>query len=136
MQPLTPDELAEDKSYFLSSRFVKELTASDFEQVATWRLRSKKCTVVLFYADWCPYCKRLTGVWEDLAEKAAFFEVTAFNCARHLAHTAKIKEDMPNLIRGYPTIVFYTNGEPVEWYHSEERTVKNLLKKCIEVCKP
>jgi thiol-disulfide isomerase/thioredoxin len=133
MQPLTDDETGEDKSYFLTSRNVTELSSSDFEQVATWRLKSKKCTAVLFYADWCPHCKVLKDVWEDLGKKAAFFEVAAFNCARHQGHTAKIKADMPGLIGGYPTIVFYVKGEPKEAYDGE-RVVGKLLKKCMAVC--
>jgi len=134
MQALTEDETAsEDKSYFTTSKNVTELSSADFEQVATWRLKSKKCTVVLFYADWCPHCKVLKPVWEDLGKKAAFFEVAAFNCARHIAHEKKIKTDMPGVIEGYPSIVFYVKGEPKEHYNSE-RVVGKLLKKCMEVC--
>jgi thiol-disulfide isomerase/thioredoxin len=122
------------ESYFLKSKFVKELTPRDFDQIATWKLLNKKCSIVLFYANWCPHCKALIGVWEDLAKKAAFMEVVAFDCANHEAHMGKIKEDMPELVKGYPTIMFYSEGSPTEQYKGE-RDIKNLLKACMSSCK-
>ena len=125
--------MAEDLSYFRKSKFVKELAPHDFEGVATWKLKDKKCAAVLFYADWCPHCKAIKDEWEKLGSLAAFFEVYAFNCARHARHTEKIREDMPGLIKSYPTIIFYTKGEPREAYVGE-RTHANFLKACMRVC--
>jgi len=70
-----------------------------------------------------------------LGETAAFFDVYSLNCEKHKAHVAKIKEDMPNLITSYPTIVIYQNGNPIEQFVDEERNVKNLTDACIRACK-
>lgn len=123
-----------DQSYFLKSRFVKELSAKDFEEVSTWKLKSKECCAVLFYADWCPHCKALKSEWEEFGKIAGFFEVYAFNCAKHTKHIEKIREDMPGLVRSYPTIIFYSNGNPTETYEGE-RKHSNFLKACMKVCK-
>jgi len=122
-----------DLSYFSHSKFVTELTPKDFEGVATWKLKERKCAAVLFYADWCPHCKEIKGEWEKFGEIAAFFEVYAFNCAKYTSHTDKIREDMPGLIKSFPTIIFYSNGEAMEAYRGE-RTYDNFLKACMRVC--
>jgi len=124
----------QDLSYFLQSKFVTELTPAQFEGVATWKLKNRKCAAVLFYADWCPHCKAIKTEWEKLGEMAAFFEVYAFNCAKYTKHTEKIREDMPGLIKSFPTIIFYSEGSPVESYEGE-RTHPNFLKACMRVCK-
>lgn len=123
----------QDQSYFLESRFVTELTPKDFEEVSTWKLKQKKCAAVLFYADWCPHCKVIKEEWERLGEIAAFFEIYAFNAAKYPSHLDKIREDMPGLVKTFPTIVFYTNGTPTESYEGE-RTHANFLKAIMRVC--
>jgi thiol-disulfide isomerase/thioredoxin len=124
---------AQDPSYFLRSKYVTELTPKEFEGVATWKLKDKGCAVVLFYADWCPHCKAIQSEWEKLGQIATFCEVYAFNCAKYTRHLQKIKEDMPEMIKSFPTIIFYSNGEPVETYRGE-RTHANFLKACMNVC--
>ena len=63
-------------------------------------------------------------------------KIYAFNCAKYTAQVNRIKEDAPELIKGFPTIVFYRKGAPVEEYgqNDEERKIGSLLKKCMEVC--
>ena len=125
------------EDYFADSKFVTELTHKDFESVATWRLKTHKCSIVLFYAPWCPHCKALKDIWISLGTKAAFFDVCAMNCEKNKVHMAKIKEDMPELVNGYPTIIIYKNGDPVENVggSKETRTVGHLIKACMRACK-
>jgi thiol-disulfide isomerase/thioredoxin len=120
-------------SFFSNSKHVKELESKDFEGIATWKLKSKKCSIVLFYMGWCPHCKDVKGIWEGLAKKALFMDVLAFDCEANDQHLNKIREDMPEMVRGYPTIIFYVNGEPKETF-SGDRTEANLLKACMRVC--
>lgn len=115
------------------AKFVTELKPSDFEGEATWKLKNHKCSIVLFYCAWCPHCQAVRGTWRDLAEKAAFFDVCAFNCEKHKGHVSKIKEDMPELIRGYPTILIYENGEVKESY-TGDRTTGALISACMRSC--
>lgn len=125
----------DDTSYFDSSKGVKELAPEDFSDVKTPNLKSKKCSVVLFYAPWCGYCKGVKPDWEKLGKTALFMDVLAFNCEKHSSHLSKIKEELPELVKGFPTIVFYKNGEPVHQQSPEQRDYSNLLKACMKLCK-
>ena len=123
-----------DESFFLNSKFVTELTPTDFEQVATWKLKDKSCSVVFMYCGWCGYCVSAKDEWEKFAMTAAFIKVYAFNCEKYKMHVDVIKNDMPGLINGYPTIVFYKQGKPIETF-GDERTKSNFLKASMRVCK-
>jgi thiol-disulfide isomerase/thioredoxin len=120
-------------SYFGDSSNVKELTPKDFDSVATWRLKMTGCVAVFFYAPWCPHCKAVKQDWEKFAQTATFMDVTAFNCEKYSSHLQKIKEDMPNLVVGFPTIIYYIDGQPSET-HAGERTYTSLLKRGMTVC--
>jgi hypothetical protein len=76
-------------------------------------------------------------MWNQLADTAAFFDVYAYNCEKNSAHLLKIREDMPDLISGYPTFIIYRDGEPVEHVGQKEsqRSVASLLKVCMRVCR-
>ena len=124
----------DDRDYFAKNLFVKELKPSDFDPVATWALKDKNCSIVLFYAPWCGYCKAVKEEWIKLGKIATFMEVCSFNCEKYKGHLEKIQHDMPQLVRSYPTIIFYKHGNPVEQYDGD-RTYQNLLKACMRVCK-
>ena len=125
------------EDYFSSSSFVTELTAKDFDPVETWKLQNHKCSIVLFYAPWCPYCKAVENVWNELGEMAAFFDVCAFNCEKNKKHLQKIQHDMPELVGGFPTMIIYEKGDPVEKVGTSEseRTVATFVKACMRACK-
>lgn len=125
--------MSDSASYFENSLYVKELTPKDFDNVSTWKLKNLACSVVLFYAPWCPHCKAIKDVWSQLGKTASFINVFAFNCEKYSGHLMKIKEDMPNLVKGFPTIIYYTDGTPTENFEGE-RTHNNLLKKSMSVC--
>ena len=127
----------EDEDYFRSSKFVTELKPKDFDPVATWRLKNHKCSIVLFYAPWCPHCKSMKNVWNNLGEMAAFFDVCAYKCEKNRVHLDKINHDMPELVRGYPTMIIYENGDPIEsvGHSHSERNVSYLIKACMRSCK-
>lgn len=121
-------------SYFDKSINVKELTPKDFEGAATWKIKDKGCVALLFYAPWCPHCKAVKDSWEEFGKIAAFMDVCAFNCEKYSSHLSKIKEDMPGLVQGFPTIIYYVDGSPSESF-SGERTYTNFLKKGMSICK-
>lgn len=122
-------------SYFSKSKNVKELTPKSFNPMKSPHLQSKKCSAVLFYSPSCPHCKNVKDVWDELGRKALFVDVLALNCEKYTVHLMKIKEEYPELIKGFPTIVFYKNGIPVMQQPSDKRSYENLLKACKEVCK-
>lgn len=127
----------EDKDYFGRSRFVTELKPKDFDPVAPWKLKKHKCSIVLFYAPWCPHCKAVKETWEKLGETAAFFDVCAYNCEKNRVHLDKIKSDMPELVRGFPTMIIYELGNPIEkvGQTESERKVANFVSACMRACK-
>jgi thiol-disulfide isomerase/thioredoxin len=120
-------------SYFIDSDNVTELTPKDFNGIATWKLKNKECSAVLFYAPWCPHCKAVKDEWESFGKTATFMNVYAFDSQKYLSHLSKIQEDMPKLVISFPTIIFYKNGDPDEQFMGD-RTSSNFLKKGMEVC--
>jgi thiol-disulfide isomerase/thioredoxin len=124
----------DDTPYFGNSKYVTELTPKDFDPIASPNLLNKDCSIVLFYAPWCPHCHAVKDEWEKFGKTALFVDVLAFNCERYSAHLSKIKEELPELVRGFPTIIFYKNGRPSEQYNGE-RKVENFLKASMDMCK-
>lgn len=125
----------ESKSFFKGNKYVKELVPSDFDPIATWKLKDKECSIILFYVPWCPYCKNIKEDWEKLGKTATFLNVYSFNCEKYKSHFLKIKEDMPQLVTSYPTIIIYKNRDPIEFVEEKNRSYKNLLKTCMRVSK-
>ncbi len=130
----------ESGDYFgLSNRYVEELQPSDFRSEKPWELKpdgdnQEKSGMVLFYAPWCPYCKAMKNDWIEAAKLSGFCDYYAFNCEKHQSHILKIKEDMPELIRSYPSIIIYKQGKPDEYYDGN-RTPQGLIDGCKTLCK-
>ena len=125
--------MMETENYFDGS-IVKELEDTDFNEYATSSIKNKQTGMVLFYAPWCGYCKRVRDVYEKAANISLFCDFLAFNCERNKRHYNKIKQDTPELVQGFPTIILYKNGEPYEKYN-DERTVENFISACMKICK-
>jgi len=123
-------------SYFTKSKFVHELSPTDFDDVATWKLKGyRDCALVLFYANWCGHCKAMKEEYEKYAKRAIFMDVLAFDCGAHTNHLRKIQNDMPEMIRGFPTLIFYKDGQPAEQYGGDDRSVGSLIAESMRVCK-
>lgn len=122
------------KSLFADDTFVKELSPNNFNRYQTWKLRSKECSIVLFYCPWCPHCVKLKNLWNKLAVMAAFFNVYAFNCEKYKEHELKIKEENPTLIQGYPTILIYEEGIPIRRINETERELDILIGILVDTC--
>lgn len=109
---------------------VVDLTASNFDSIA---LDSKKDVLVEFYAPWCGHCKRLTPIYEKVAESFK----SDHNCV-----VAKVDADNSENrplsekygISGFPTIKFFPkdNKDGVEYDggRDEQDFVDFLNKKC------
>jgi thiol-disulfide isomerase/thioredoxin len=122
-----------DKFFYKGSRVVKELSPSDFHSVKEWELISNKCSILLIYADWCGHCKRFREEYENFAANATFLDVLALNGSEYSSLMSKIKEDKPGLFNGFPTIVYFSGGKPVEAYRGD-RSEADLLNRSMEVC--
>jgi len=88
-----------------------------------------KDVFVEFYAPWCGHCKKLTPVWEELAEtlagvdhvKIAKIDATANNLPKNIN------------VRGYPTLIFYPANNKVDGVpYNGERDLESLTKFVVE----
>lgn len=124
-----------DQDYFgKTNKYVNEISHKDFDKLRSGYLKKPISGLVLFYAPWCGYCKAMKDEYEKAAKKIGFCDLCAFNCEKYKTYTKKIKNDMPSLIHGYPTIIIYKNGKPVEKYNGG-RSSEDFIKCCMEICK-
>lgn len=126
------------QDYFGSTdKYVKELISQDFDSTQPWKLKPIKGKpvngMVLFYAPWCGHCKAVAPEWKKAAQTSAFCDFYAFNCEKQKGHFMKIKEDIPDLIQGFPTIIYYKNGSPEQGYDNP-RSASSLIEFCMNKC--
>ncbi|VDD92006.1 unnamed protein product [Enterobius vermicularis] len=73
---------------------------------------------VEFYAPWCAHCKRLMPIWEHvghaLADQKSPVRVGKLDCTRFTRVASALD------IQGYPTVIFFRNGEK-RVYEGERR---------------
>lgn len=123
---------------YKNSKFVIELEPKHFNKNSPDKLRKHGCSLVMFYANWCPHCVNMVETWNNLARLASFVDICAFDCAEYQDHFDKIKEAAPKLIYQFPTIVIYEGGNYVEEVRlgpgSKREELLELLKYAMDVC--
>lgn len=65
-------------------------------------------TVVDFYATWCPPCKMLAPIMEELAEQAKDYEVAKID----IDQAIDIANDFG--VMSIPTLIFFKNGNEIQ----------------------
>ena len=126
--------MSELESYFKGSKVVKELTPTDFDNKCHKCLKSKDPTIILFYAPWCSFCKKVKDVYNELGKKMLCVNVTSLNCEKYKEFANRIREDGPGILQGYPSICLFNNGEFVS-KHDGDRDLDTLVKVCKKLCK-
>ena len=66
---------------------------------------------VEFYAPWCPYCKRLEPIWEELPEKLE--EAGSKTRVARMNVDAYADYASAYAVTGFPTLMLFENGRPV-----------------------
>lgn len=130
----------ETENYFDNNRYVKELSPKDFDpnnarelvKKANGDARRDQCTMILFYAPWCPHCKHLVPKWESAAKTTGFCDYRAFNCEKYKDHVNKMNSSS-SFVTGYPTIILYRDGRPYK-RHEGENTKKQFMNLCMSSC--
>lgn len=99
---------------------VKVLVGKNFDEVV---MDKKRDVLVEFYAPWCGHCKKLSPIYDELAEKfqgrddvlVAKMDATA----NELEHTR---------IDSFPTIKLYKKGDNTVVEYNGERTLEGMSK--------
>jgi thiol-disulfide isomerase/thioredoxin len=125
----------QDENLFKDSN-VKSLTNGDFDDKEPWIFKNKKCSIVLFYANWCGHCQNFKPLYIDFADSVSFIQLYAMDTDKQqnfLDKLSKFGKKCPLKIKGYPSIWFYKNGIPIKEFNGE-RNFGNLLKEAMSVC--
>nr|CAI5826400.1 unnamed protein product [Callosobruchus analis] len=99
---------------------VGELTADTFKLGIESGL-----SFVKFFAPWCGHCKRLSPIWDILAEKFGKIDevhISKVDCT----HTANKQLCNDENIEGFPTLILYRDGVRISEY-SGTRTLDDLF---------
>ncbi|KAK7204280.1 thioredoxin-like domain-containing protein [Myxozyma melibiosi] len=98
------------------------VTANTYDELV---LDEDKDVLIEFYATWCGHCKRLAPIYEELGE--IFWSDEALKSKITVAKVDTPENDVPDEIRGFPTIKLYPAGDksnPIEY--EGDRTLESL----------
>lgn len=95
--------------------------AKNFEEVVT---NNGKDTLIEFYAPWCGHCKKLTPIYDELAEKLADEDVAIVKMD---ATTNDVPSDFT--VQGFPTLYWWSKDRTVSPQpYSGGREVDDFIK--------
>lgn len=110
---------------------------SDFEEDMPHHILNKTPSCVLFYADWCGHCQNFKPEYKKFSDKALFINVYALNIDENKSLIESIneynKENPDFMVKSFPTLWFYKNGEP-QFSYLSDRNSMDLLKTAIDFC--
>ena len=129
-----------DISLFYDDPLITELTPDDFSSLFTWLLNDKKYVVVLFYKSSCPHCIEMIDTWKSLSRvtmqctSLLRCNVAAMNCELYDEYIVSLKEEAPQLLKSFPTMVLYRYGIPIVKIGTDTRNIDELISQLSFAC--
>jgi protein disulfide isomerase family A protein 3 len=120
LEPYLKSEAVPDNS----ENAVKVAVAKNFDEVV---MKSEKDVLVEFYAPWCGHCKKLTPIFEELAEKMAAEDVA-------IVKMDATANDVPPQfeVKGFPTLFWLPKGSKKVTNFNGGRELDDFVKYIAE----
>lgn len=99
---------------------VKVVVGNNFEEMV---LKSDKYVLFEAYAPWCGHCKKLTPIYDELAEKLAGVEDLVI-----VKMDATANEHPSLTVSGFPTLKLYRPGSEAPSDYNGDRSLKDLVQ--------
>ena len=122
-------------SYILFSKNIKEFINKKFvlnKEFVNKNTNNNNATIIYFYTEWCPYCKKSRPEWnsfKELTELQSFKETLTLkevDCDKNPEIADNYK------IEGYPTIKLIYNGEVYDYdAKPESKTLLQFVESII-----
>lgn len=101
----TSQQQEKEKTMFTGSRTVELVSSDDF---ATRVLNASRPVLVDFYADWCPPCRMLAPVLQEVAREVDHVDVVKVNVDNDPRLASQYR------VSAIPTLILFKDGQPVE----------------------